>query len=218
MLQTVDLATGRGLDDAVAAQVLAEGVAEHAGIVAQLVRAALGSAAVQHAAARPHWRETYVGTVVGDRLLEGFIDLIYRDDGLVIIDYKTDTVPAVALDQRIAFYRPQMAAYATALQAATQEAVTRCILVFLSPGGPVERTVGGIKEAAALVRDAVRSGSTRERHPGDYRGWTASHQSVGRSRRPRGLGNRGNCGRRPTAPSARHVSPTGAVPQTASLC
>jgi ATP-dependent exoDNAse (exonuclease V) beta subunit len=157
VLQTVDLATGRGLDDAVAAQVLAEGVAEHGGIVAQLARAALGSAAVQHAASRPHWRETYVGTVIGERVLEGFIDLIYRDDGLVIVDYKTDTVPAVALDRRVAFYRPQMAAYAAALQAATQEPVTRCVLVFLSPGGAVERTVEGIQEAAALVRDAVRS-------------------------------------------------------------
>ena len=43
VLQTVDLATGRGLDDAVAAQVLAEGVAQHADIVAALARAALGS-------------------------------------------------------------------------------------------------------------------------------------------------------------------------------
>lgn len=158
VLQTVDLATGRGLDDAVATQVLAEGVAQHAGIVTQLARAALGSAAVQHAASRPHWRETYVGTLIGDRVLEGFIDLIYRDDGLVIIDYKTDTVPAVALDQRVAFYRPQLAAYAAALQAATQEPVTRCILLFLSPGGAVERIVEGIQEAAALVRYAVRSG------------------------------------------------------------
>jgi len=157
VLQSVDLATGRGLDDAVAAQVLAEGVAEHGEIVTQLVRAALGSAAVQRAASRPHWRETYVGTVIGERVLEGFIDLIYRDDGLVIIDYKTDTVPAAALDQRVAFYRPQMAAYAAALQAATQEQVIRCILLFLSPGGAVERTVEGIQEAAALVRDAVRS-------------------------------------------------------------
>ena len=61
VLQSVDLATGRGLDDAVAAQVLTEGVAEHGEIVTQLVRAVLGSAAVQRAASRPHWRETYVG-------------------------------------------------------------------------------------------------------------------------------------------------------------
>ena len=43
VLQTVDLATGRGLDDAVAAQTLAEGVAQHADLVAALARAALGS-------------------------------------------------------------------------------------------------------------------------------------------------------------------------------
>ena len=151
----MDLATGRGLNDAFAAQVLAEGVAKHGEIVAQLARAALSSAAVQRAASRPHWRETYVGNVIGERVLEGFIDLIYRDDGLVIVDYKTDTVPAVALDQRVAFYRPQLAAYAATLQAATQEPVTRCILLFLSPGGAVERTVEGIEEAAALVRDTV---------------------------------------------------------------
>ncbi len=157
VLQTVDLATGSGLGDAVAAQVLAEGIAEEAPIVTQLARAALDSPTVRHAASRPHWRETYVGTMVGDRVLEGFTDLIYRDDGLVIIDYKTDAVPTAALDQRVAFYRPQMAAYAAALQAATDEPVTRCVLVFLSPRGAVERTVEGIEKASYLVRDAISS-------------------------------------------------------------
>ena len=145
-----------GLADAVAAQVLAESVTEHATTVTQLARAALNSPAVRHAASRPHWRETYVGTTACDRVLEGFIDLLYRDDGLVIIDYKTDAVPATALNQRVAFYRPQMAAYATALQAATNEPVTRCILLFLSPRGATERAVHGIEEASALVLDAIR--------------------------------------------------------------
>ncbi len=159
VLQTVDLATGRGLDDAVAAQALAEGVAQHADIVAALARAALGSRTVQRAVARSYWRETYVGTVVGERVLEGFIDLVYRDDdGLVIVDYKTDTVPVAALDQRVAFYRPQLAAYAAALQAATGERIARCVLLFLSPTGAVERTVEDIEATIALVRDTVRSG------------------------------------------------------------
>jgi ATP-dependent helicase/nuclease subunit A len=157
VLQTVNLATGSGLNDAVAAQVLAEGVAEDAVIVTQLVRAALDSPVVRRAASRPHWRETYVGTMVGDRVLEGFIDLIYRDDGLVIIDYKTDAAPAAALDQRVAFYRPQMAAYAAALLAATDEPIARCVLVFLTPHGAIERTVEGIEEASSLVLDAMRS-------------------------------------------------------------
>ena len=65
---------------------------------------------VRRAAYRQHWRETYVGTVVGDRVLEGFIDLVYEnDDGLVIVGHKTDTVPAIALDRRVTFYRPQIA-------------------------------------------------------------------------------------------------------------
>ena len=43
---------------------------------------------------RPHWRELYVAAPVGDRLLEGYVDLLYRDrDGLVVVDYKTDHAP-----------------------------------------------------------------------------------------------------------------------------
>jgi ATP-dependent helicase/nuclease subunit A len=159
VLQTVDLATGRGLDDAVAAQVLAEGVAQHGDIVAALALAALDSRVVQRAVTRPYWRETYVGTVVGERVLEGFIDLVYReDDGLVIVDYKTDTVPVAALDQRVAFYRPQLAAYAAPLQAATGERIARCVLLFLSPTGAVERTIEDLEATIALVHDTVRSG------------------------------------------------------------
>lgn len=41
MLQTVDLATGAGLDDAVTAQALAEGVLEHLGVARDLASAAL---------------------------------------------------------------------------------------------------------------------------------------------------------------------------------
>ena len=38
-----------------------------------------------------HWREVFVATPVGDTLLEGYVDLLFRDDdGLVVVDYKTD--------------------------------------------------------------------------------------------------------------------------------
>jgi ATP-dependent exoDNAse (exonuclease V) beta subunit len=158
VLQSVNLRTGEGLDDAVAEQVVAEAVAEHAGIVAQLARAALQSNTVQRAASCPHWRETYVGTVIGDRVLEGFVDLMYRDDdGLVIVDYKTDTVPTSALNQRVAFYRPQMAAYAAAAQAATGEKVARCVLLFLSPHGAVERQVEDLEPAVRQVCAAAEA-------------------------------------------------------------
>ncbi len=43
------------------------------------------------AAGRRHWREVYVGGPYGEGVLEGYVDLLYRDDdGLVVVDYKTD--------------------------------------------------------------------------------------------------------------------------------
>ncbi len=61
-------------------------------VVAALARSALASGLVRRAADRPHWRKVYVGCPFGDGVLEGFVDLMYRDDdGLVVVDYKTDS-------------------------------------------------------------------------------------------------------------------------------
>jgi ATP-dependent exoDNAse (exonuclease V) beta subunit len=144
-LQGCDLATGAGLDEAVAAQALAEGVVAYQDVVAALCGAALASPAVRAAAARRHWQETYVGTVLPDgRVLEGFVDLVYADaDGsLVVVDYKTDAVPAEAIEARTLVYLPQLAAYAHALEAATGRAVSRAVLVFCHPAGSVDRVIG----------------------------------------------------------------------------
>src|SRR5262245_1512115 len=110
VLQSIDLATGAGLDGAVAAQCAAEGVTEHADVVRAVVQSALASEPVRRAATRPHWREPYVGIRQADgTVLEGFVDLVYRDDDgdLVIVDYKTDTIPAGAIGARTAYYAPQ---------------------------------------------------------------------------------------------------------------
>jgi ATP-dependent helicase/nuclease subunit A len=133
VLQVVDLATGEGLDDAVSAQCVAEGVVEYADLVRTLVRSALDSDVVRRAAQRPHWRESYVGMAQDDgTVLEGFVDLMYReDDGtLVIVDYKTDAVPQAALTARSAYYRPQMDAYRTTVGMAA-DGGTRTRLLFL---------------------------------------------------------------------------------------
>jgi len=152
VLQTVDLGTGAGLADAVAAQALAEGVTGYADVVTALVRSALGAEVVDRAAARPFWRETYVGTVVGDQVVEGIVDLLYRDDdGLVLVDYKTDAVPAAAIPSRVEYYRPQMAVYATAIEAAVGEPVRRCVLLFLNPAGAHAVEVPNLAEAIAAL-------------------------------------------------------------------
>ncbi|HYJ70647.1 MAG TPA: 3'-5' exonuclease, partial [Nocardioidaceae bacterium] len=137
VLQSIDLATAAGLDGAVTAQCAAEGVTEHTGIVRALVESALASEPVRRAAARPHWREPYVGILQDDgTVLEGFVDLVYRDDdgGLVIVDYKTDAIPTSAVDARSAYYAPQLAAYKKTITEATGTTVSATAL-FLHPDG-----------------------------------------------------------------------------------
>jgi len=133
VLQVVDLASGAGLENAVAAQCVAEGVVDFAPLVTLLVRSALGSDVVKRAAARQHWRESYVGMAQMDgTVLEGFVDLMYREDdgSLVIVDYKTDDAPDAALPSRVGYYAPQLNAYRTIVETAIDEPTASPILVF----------------------------------------------------------------------------------------
>lgn len=166
VLQTVDLATGAGLDDAAAAQAAAEGVLGHEATVAALARAALGSESVQAAVrAGAFWRETYVGVPVEGLTLEGYVDLVYRDPrtrALVVVDYKTDAIGGPGeLERRLDHYRIQGAAYALAVGAAAGEEVACCTFVFCDPAGAREVTVAGDELADAIAR--VRSLAAAER-------------------------------------------------------
>ena len=153
VLQTIDLATGAGLDDAAAAQAAAEGVADRSRVVAALARSALDAPAVRAAATRRHWRELYVAAPIGDTLLEGYVDLLYEDDdGLVVVDYKTDHVPDdAALEQRLVHYQRQGAAYALALERVTGRPVARCELVFCAPAGARQRALPDLAGAVAAI-------------------------------------------------------------------
>ncbi|MGH9188613.1 MAG: UvrD-helicase domain-containing protein [Acidimicrobiales bacterium] len=143
VLQGVDLATGDGLDAAAAAQAAAEGVPGRERVIVSLARSALVSDIVRRAAARPHWREVYVGCPLGDGVLEGFVDLLYRDDdGLVVVDHKTDAWREEAdLDAKVDRYKVQLAAYAHAVGQVVGEPVARAVLLFLGPADAVEREV-----------------------------------------------------------------------------
>jgi ATP-dependent exoDNAse (exonuclease V) beta subunit len=162
VLQTVDLATGDGLAAVARAQASAEGVVERADEIERLSRLALAAPIVRRAAATRHWRELYVGVPVGSRVLEGFVDLLLDgdegggDDGLTVVDYKTDSVASDAdLDRVAASYRWQAAAYAVALEAALDRPVRRCVLLFLRGGQAVERDVDDLGAAKADVRRAL---------------------------------------------------------------
>jgi ATP-dependent helicase/nuclease subunit A len=159
-LQTIDLASGGGLDAAVAAQCEAEAIPDRAEQVRGLVRHALAAPSVREAAGHRHWREVYACTPVDGRLLEGYIDLLYaQPDGLVVVDYKTAATDDPAeLDRRTDGYRLQGASYALTIAATTGENVQRVTFLYLTPDGPVERHLPDLDAAVDRVRELVTAG------------------------------------------------------------
>ena len=157
VLQDVDLSTGEGLDALAERQAAAEGVSGRSRDVAALARAALGTSVAREAAACEHWRELFVAAPFGERLVEGYVDLVYRSrDGLVVVDWKTDSVAGDGgVEAKLARYRLQGAAYAAALEAVTGEPVARMVFVFLERGDAVEAELADLPGAVEQVRAAA---------------------------------------------------------------
>jgi len=155
VLQTVDLATGAGVDDLAAAQAAAEGVPDLAHDIARRVRGVLQSDGVRAAVESDrYWREIFVAVPVGDRVLEGFIDLLYEAPSgeLVVVDYKTDGVRNdVDADEAVGRYRLQAAAYAVAVQRSLQRRVERCSFLFAGTARCLERDLADLEAATAEV-------------------------------------------------------------------
>ncbi len=160
VLQFCDLATGADIQNLARAQCAAEGVIGLETQVAALARSALSTPIVQSVVAgAQHWRELFVAAPIGDRVLEGYVDLLVRTpDGLVIVDYKTDQWSGpVQSSERIGRYRLQLAAYGAALAAALGEPIIGGVLVRCSPNDDAEQIeiddwVDAIDEVARAVR------------------------------------------------------------------
>src|SRR5262249_1825411 len=117
VLQTVDLATGDGLDATARAQALAEGIPQRAAEVRALARSVRQAPTVRSAVAGGrYWREVPVAAIVDGVTVEGFVDLLVETlEGLVVVDYKTDQAPGdEGLDAAMRRYRAQGATYALA--------------------------------------------------------------------------------------------------------
>ncbi len=159
VLQFCDLATGHDIDNLARAQCAAEGVLGLEGQVAALARSALQAPVVRSVVdGAPHWRELFVAAPVGDRVVEGYVDLLVRTpNGLVIIDYKTDQWSGGAqAAERVGRYRLQLAAYGAALEVGIGEAVTGGVLVHCVAGRPAEQIeVADWSGALDEVRAAV---------------------------------------------------------------
>lgn len=88
-----------------------------------------------HLAVAPErWMDVPPSALPADQImLRGRIDLVIPEqDGLIVVDYKTDRVQGAALEERAVFYKPQVALYREALEKITGRKVTGVYLVFLA--------------------------------------------------------------------------------------
>jgi ATP-dependent exoDNAse (exonuclease V) beta subunit (contains helicase and exonuclease domains) len=161
VLQDVDLATGANVEELAAIVAIAEGLPDRVNEIADAARSVLGATIVRAAATGMPtgnaFREMYVAAPVGGRVIEGYIDLLVRTpDGLVVVDYKTDSVANEAdVDAKIDEYRLQLAAYALAVEATTAQAVAAGVLVFARAEGVIERRIEASDLGISVVRDLM---------------------------------------------------------------
>ena len=150
VLQTIDLATGEGIEVTSRAQAAAEGIPGRVDDIIRLSRVAVRSPVVKRAVeSGRYWREVPVGVPIAHGSLQGFIDLLFETpDGLVIVDYKTDSVRADGVSAAAARYRPQAAGYALAIHRAIPDrTVAEVVFLFLEPHS--EESLTDVEELTA---------------------------------------------------------------------
>ena len=88
------------------------------------------------------------------RVIRGFIDLVFEEEGkLVVVDFKTDRVAKSEAEDKAKDYENQGAAYVMALEAATGLEVGELVFSFLRPGEDVSCSVDDVLRRR--VREAV---------------------------------------------------------------
>ncbi len=159
VLQFLDLANPSEDDIAALAesQAWSESVPEHLETIRESVRSALSADIVKACTQHRHYKELYVAAPVGSITVEGYVDLLVETpDGLVVVDYKTDSVNSEAdVDKKLAHYALQGTAYALAIEAATGMSVVDVQFIFAKPGGPIVRSVVDLDAQRNAVLTAV---------------------------------------------------------------
>jgi ATP-dependent exoDNAse (exonuclease V) beta subunit len=113
--------------------------AEAAARAAAQVDRALGLPVLDRARHSPRvWREMSLWFPDGEHLVEGKVDLVFEDDGqLVVVDYKSD---AIADDQALAqaaHHAPQLQLYGRGLSQALGQPVRERLVLFTALGRTV---------------------------------------------------------------------------------
>jgi ATP-dependent exoDNAse (exonuclease V) beta subunit len=165
VMELCDLGDETGLRGLAAAAAEEAGAPDLAEAVAALAGACWRSAPVRAAAASPEvYRELPVGVLVAGVVVNGAIDLLYRDDDQwVVVDYKTDAAPSPDVIRER--YTPQGAAYALAVEEATGGVVREVVFVAAAGGGEavVVRVDDELRKlAGAAVASAAREGRAIE--------------------------------------------------------
>ncbi len=155
VLEHLDLATGEGLAELAAEAAAHQGVPEQSQRIAALASRALAMEAVRRAAkAARTYQEVPFTVSVGGAILEGRIDLAFDDgDGLRLVDYKTDEVPAETADEHAQRYRMQLGAYALAAQEVFGKPPRSVSILFLAAGKEV--AIEFTDDLAGAVRNAL---------------------------------------------------------------
>ena len=159
VLQMIDLGdpASADLEAMASSQAWAEAVPEAVDTVVAAVRSALRAPIVEACSTSRHWKEVFVAVPLGDVTLEGYVDLLVEtDDGLVIVDYKTDALGNAAdVDAKLERYALQGAAYAEAVERAIGRPVVDVQFVFTSFYPPIVRSVDDLGAARRSVVSAA---------------------------------------------------------------
>ncbi|MEM7324978.1 MAG: UvrD-helicase domain-containing protein [Actinomycetota bacterium] len=160
-LELVDFEDPGDLDALASSTAAANGVPDLVDEVRRRVEVALSAPTISMATVHDHWRELYVAMPTGSAgsgTVEGFIDLcIETEDGLLVVDYKTDGVASPAdVAERVLNYRIQGATYAVALEHVTGMPVIACRFLFIGPDQVIEADVADLRAATDEVRQLLR--------------------------------------------------------------
>jgi ATP-dependent helicase/nuclease subunit A len=110
-----------------------------AGRAADAVARVMELPVMQRARRAPRrWRELALWFPDGEDLVEGVVDLVFEeDDGLVVVDYKTDAIGAAQAIAQAAHHAPQLQLYGRGLAQATGQPVRERLVVFTATGQAV---------------------------------------------------------------------------------
>ena len=139
IMETIDLRLAAPPPGLVAARARAAGIEAQVPEAERLVANILASPPLRRAGSAAIQREVPYSLRVGDEIHEGKIDLLFRAGSrVVVVDYKTDRIPAAAVPARLSLYRSQGEAYRRAVRQSTGADEVEVWFVFAGPGEAVE--------------------------------------------------------------------------------